>query len=680
MFARPALRVANTFPIPFLGGKIETMYPFYFGPVAGTSSPHKDDIAGLSTLYPTAGFAGSTGTITGRILGSNGTTRLTGVNVIARNLANPFDDAVSAISSDFATTYAQSSPFVGVYTFRGLTPGAQYAVFVDQIIDGGFSTPPRGLPGPEEFYNGANESADSDTDSPAVFTPVSAPAGSVVGEINIIFSAFKAGAPLPVGDDGSIELFLPFKFDLCGQSFDSAWANANGSVTFGSPSSDFSETRFEFLDGPPRAAGIWDDLNPSARGIVTFGQTDHTFTISWTDVPEFPAVGSNTFSVKLYRLFDRVDLIYGATTVLDGLAGVSCGGKVTSRYEIQQDLSQSRWFVELLSDPAGFEQFSTVRPFDLANSTVRFSGTINYSDRWAGDNNTPDRAKRISLPFNSASVLQFTELEAEGDVDFFKFRAKAGQILVLETLTGQLDSLIGLFDSSGNLLAVNDDGGSGILSRMAVFAPADGDYLVGVTTWPDFGFVGATETGRYVLSVQALDGTLIAPGDDGSVNVPLGFSFPFQGQTWTNVFVNGNGNLTFGAANADFSESVAEFLGGPPRIAPFWDDLDSRFGLVVATHEADAVTIHYVSVPEFFSDRANNFSVRMEAGGRITVSYLGVLAADGLAGITQGAPAVDPGATDLSRSGVLSKVGTTYELFPSAGAPFDMPFRKLFFR
>ena len=58
-------------------------------------------------------------------------------------------------------------------------------------------------------------------------------AGVTVNGINILFNAPVAGAPLPVGDDGSVQLFLPFTFKLCGQSFDSVFANANGSVTFG---------------------------------------------------------------------------------------------------------------------------------------------------------------------------------------------------------------------------------------------------------------------------------------------------------------------------------------------------------------------------------------------------------------------------------------------------------------
>ena len=676
----------NTFGAPASITQTETMYPFYFGAGTGTATPAKDDIAGLSTLYPAPTFFATTGAISGTIIAPNGVTKLTGVNVIARNVANPFDDAVSAISSDFTTDYSQASLLAGRYTLRGLTPGAQYAVFVDEILLGGFSTPPlTPLPGPEEFYNGAAESTNGATDVPTAFTPITALAGIAVNNVNILFNAPVAGAPLPVGDDGSVQVFLPFTFKLCGQAFDSVFVNANGSVTFGEGSGDFSESRFEFLDGPPRAAGLWDDLNPASGGSVTFNQTSSTFTVSWTGVPEFPAAGSNTFSIKLYKLFDRIDATYGGVTAVDGLAGVSCGGNVTSRYEQQQDLSRFP-IVELISDPAGFEIFSPQRPFDLANSQLHYTGTLNYSDRWAGNNDTLATAKRVSTPFVSNSVLQFTEHETSDDLDFFKFRAKAGQILVVETLTGRLDTLVGLFDAAGTLLAIDDDSGDGALSRLAIFAPADGDYIVGVTQWPDFGFTGAGsgDTGRYVLSIQALTGTLLPVGDDSAAAVTLGFNFPFQGNTWTSAFVNGNGNVTFGAADPDFSESVAELLSGAPRIAALWDDLDPSDGLVVATPDAGGLTIHFVTVPEFFTEKANNFSIRLDKHGTVTLDYLDVLAQDGLAGITQGGGAADPGPSDLSRFiPLFPKTGTTYELFTPTGAlvsPFDLPFRKVVFK
>ncbi|MGH9373753.1 MAG: hypothetical protein ACRD15_19710, partial [Vicinamibacterales bacterium] len=672
----------NTFPIPPLAGRIETMYPFYFGSNAGWSSPHLDDVAGLSTLYPVASFAAAHGTITGLILASNGRTKLTGANVIARNIANPFADAVSAISSDYAIGYGQASPFVGVYTIRGLTPGRRYAVYVDQILAGGFSTPPLNpLPGPEEFYNGASESNDRDTDNPASFTAVPVSAGDTVSRITIILNAFKPGDALPVGDDAAIELSLPFRFDVCGQSFDSVFVNANGNLTFGSPSPDFSESRFEFLDGPARAAGLWRDLNPAAGGVVTFAETNQTFTVSWVNVPEFPSTGSNSFSIKLYRAFDRIDMTYGSATAVAGLAGVSCGGKGTSRFEQQQNLSQfRRFFVELFTDAAGFELFSESRPFDLANTTIRYTGTLNYNDRWAGSNNTAAKARRVTLPFNSAGIFNYTELERPDDVDFFKFRAKAGQFVIAEILTGQLDTLLGAFDAAGIFLTANDDDGAGLLSRLAFIAPADGDYLIGVTTYPDVDFAGAgLETGRYVLSLQTLEGTVLPLDDDESVPVNLGFTFPFQGTSYTSVFVNANGNLTFGSGDGDFLESVADLLGGPPRIAGLWTDLLPFRGLVVATPEPGGLTIHYASVPEFFSDRANYFSVRLGAGGRITVSNLGVLAQDGLVGISPGGGAADPGPTNLSRLfATFPKKGTTYELFTPV-APFDLPFRRVRF-
>ena len=670
---------------------IETMYPFLFTGVDQLSrTPHADDIAILSTLYPEPSFFATTGTIEGSIYAPDGSTRLTGVNVIARNMANPFEDAVSAISSDFTDSTSQADPVVGTYTINGLTPGADYAVFVDEILAGGFSTALQSpLPGPEEFYNGDDESNDPSTDDPSVFEVVTAAAGSPATGIDIIFNQFVPGDPLPVGDDGSVQLFLPFSYEICGQTFDSVFVNANGHLTFGVPDSDFSESVGEFLAGPPRIAGLWDDLNPSAGGIVTFYQGKNDFTVVWDGVPEWFASGSNSFEITLMRSSNHIDVDYYDLTATDGLAGVSCGGAVTSGFEAASDLSSfAPDRINLHNQPAMYEIFSPGTN-DLADSTVGYNGTTNYEDNWAEPNDTPNQARRITLPFNSIPIPKFTEIEPTGgDIDGFRFRAEAGETLVAEILSGQLDSLIALFKIEGNgkntsyvFVAADDDGGAGLLSRLQLPIAEDGDFLLAVTTFPDFGLTGAGASGgRYVLDISTTEGIVLGLGDDDSEEVALGFTFPFQGQNWTSVFVNSNGNLTFGSGNTDFSESVSEFLSDQPRIAPLWDDLSpNNGGMVTIEYGSGSATVSFIGVPEFPATGSNTFSVTMFADGSVDVQYDGMSALDGLVGVTEGGGAADPGETDFSAGGAFSANGTTYEQFMGGGDDFDLDLSTLVF-
>jgi len=672
----------NTFGSPLTIEVIETMYPFYFGPGSGTQTLEADDIAMVSTLYPEPSFFDNTGTIAGTIFASNGSTRLTGVNVIARNVADPFEDAVSAISSDFTDSTSQADPLVGTFTINGLTPGADYAVFVDEILAGGFSTSPQvPLPGPEEFYNGDDESNDPSTDDPSIFEVVTAAAGSPAMGIDIIFNQFGPGDSLPVGDDGSVQLFLPFSYEICGQTFDSVFVNANGNLTFGVPNPDFSESVGEFLAGPPRIAGLWDDLNPSAGGIVTFYQGKNDFTVVWDGVPEWFDSGSNSFEITLKRSSNHIDVDYFGLSATDGLAGVSCGGAVTSGFEPASDLSSfapSR--INLHNHPAMYEMFSPGTN-DLADSTVQYNGTTNYEDNWAEPNDVPNKARNITLPFDSIPITRFTEIEPTGgDIDFFRFHAEAGTILITEILTGQLDSLIALFKIEGKgkntsyvFVAADDDGGAGLLSRLQVPIVEDGEYLLAVTTFPDFGLTGAGGSGgRYVLDIVASNSVELALGDDDSQEIPLGFTFPFQGSSWMSVWVNSNGNLTFGSGDTDFSESVSDFLNGQPRIAPLWVDLSPNAGgMVTVEYNSGSVKVDFIDVPEWPAVGSSTFSVTMYDDGTVDLEYGAVTATDGLTGVTEGNGAADPGGTDLSAAVSLSVNGTTYELF-DFGNPFDL--------
>ena len=95
-------------------------------------------------------------------------------------------------------------------------------------------------------------------------------------------------------------------------------------------------------------------------------------------------------------------------------------------------------------------------------------------------NNTAAEATKtteaLPLAFNGI-------IEKEGDMDFFRFTAKAGQTFdvrcVARGVRSPLDSVLTIHKGDGAQIADNDDAG-GPDSQLRWAAPADGEYLVGV--------------------------------------------------------------------------------------------------------------------------------------------------------------------------------------------------------
>jgi hypothetical protein len=471
------------------------------------------------------------------------------------------------------------------------------------------------------------------------------------------------------------------------------FVNANGNITFGGPDDNFlnyEESTLDHLVGPPRVAGLWDDLNPTTGGVVTYSETSTSFTVHWNAVPEWPATGANTFSVsftKKSRLFDRLGALlgnsftitYGALSAGDGLAGYSCGGALTSGFEEETDLSKLRKSIGgLIPWPAIFEDFvgtSATETVDLAGSTRKFNGVNRIIDLIDAirSNDKVTRATPVFLPFDSANPAFATVIEPLGDdVDFYKFNVEAGDTIALEVVRGNLDTVIGVFDATtGELLFVDDDGGDGLLSRLLLQTDSDMTLAVAVSTYPDFDFTGqGGSAGRYTLYVNTYQGEIIDIGDDDTVEVDLGgFAFDFQGETHTSLFVNSNGSLSFGAGDVDRTPSVPEFLAGAPRISPLWIDLDptgffgifGNPGLVLVDTRSKSAEVHFVSVGEFFVETPNYFTVKLGKRGEFDMRWGPTARGGALVGVTEGNGAVDPGPTDLSR-GDQSATGTTYEL------------------
>ncbi|MBI4472636.1 MAG: hypothetical protein HY646_08215, partial [Acidobacteria bacterium] len=127
--------------------------------------------------------------------------------------------------------------------------------------------------------------------------------------------------------------------------------------------------------------------------------------------------------------------------------------------------------------------------------------------------------------------------------------------------------------------------------------------------------------------------------DDASREVTLPFTLTFYGRQYTSAFVNANGNVSFDAADADASESAAEFFSRGPKIAGLWDDLDPSVGnggvFVNATMEH--VLITWQDVPEFGTTNRNTFQIFLFPSGVIRFHFGDVAALDGLTGISNGA-------------------------------------------
>lgn len=190
------------------------------------------------------------------------------------------------------------------------------------------------------------------------------------------------------------------------------------------------------------------------------------------------------------------------------------------------------------------------------------------------------------------------------------------------------------------------------------------------------GFVVQAGAGAFDAALAA-QGTLLNPppasnpdniGDDGARAVNLGFSFPFFGQTYTSVFIHSDGNLTFRQSDlASTARSVARLLSGPPRIAPYFADLDPSVGgqlTVVASSTRFVVT--WTDVPDFaFSATGprETFQVVLNPDGRIQFSYNGINGREAILGVSPGTFSGDPTLLDLSAASGGVSPGPIAEIF-----------------
>ncbi len=67
-------------------------------------------------------------------------------------------------------------------------------------------------------------------------------------------------------------------------------------------------------------------------------------------------------------------------------------------------------------------------------------------------------------------------------------------------------------------------------------------------------------------------------GDDSTLLVNIGFSFPFNGTTYSQLYINSNGSLSFGGGYTGYNSFSLPTSNPNSWILPFWDDLNPSAG------------------------------------------------------------------------------------------------------
>ena len=191
--------------------------------------------------------------------------------------------------------------------------------------------------------------------------------------------------------------------------------------------------------------------------------------------------------------------------------------------------------------------------------------------------------------------------------------------------------------------------------------------------------------------------TTVTLGDDDSIFVNIGFTFEFYGTSYTQCYINSNGNITFGSSDSDFTESVSDLATGPRRVAAWWDDLSpNQWGTVAYESDTDAFssdfTVWWSNIAEFGPTGLNSFSARLHTSNIVIIGtqdydvYVDIGSmdsSDGLVGISPGASLFGTPTTALDLSAgphTLAENATAYyELFSLTTNPSDVEGQQIHF-
>jgi len=228
-------------------------------------------------------------------------------------------------------------------------------------------------------------------------------------------------ATLTLGDDDSLLLTLTGgkQVGLYGSAFDSFRIGSNGYITFDAADTNPVETLEDHF-AIMRISALFDDLDPSAGGEISWQQLTDRVVVTFRDVPEAGAANSNSFQIEMF-FEGTIRITYLNIDAADGLAGLSDGASLPPDFA-QTDLSN----FALCAD---FDNDTYVNTTDFAVLASHWLDNDCYTTMWCYG----------------------TDLDRDSQVDIFDVDNFAQYWLATDTLVEIQESFTGIADHDGRV-------------------------------------------------------------------------------------------------------------------------------------------------------------------------------------------------------------------------------------
>ncbi len=183
-------------------------------------------------------------------------------------------------------------------------------------------------------------------------------------------------------------------------------------------------------------------------------------------------------------------------------------------------------------------------------------------------------------------------------------------------------------------------------------------------------------SGTYALSVR--DGILnpdlgtklpLTDDDFSEIHFKSGFGFSFFGVSYTSIFINSDGNVTFNQGGAEHTpRDLSRLNDGPPRIAPFLVDLDPQAGAggVYYNQLSDRFQITWYRIREFDKTTESTFQLSLFQDGTMEFTFGSVQVQSVVTGWSSGMGLQPVTLVDLSTETGMTLSGPEAERFTSS--------------